>query len=67
MVERSLDVSICLYDRDFIVSILDPESGISKEAMFGYSFDEHPEFNEVIGDEIYSWISLWKDAMEGAS
>ena len=29
------------------------------------SFDEHPEFDKNIGDEIYSWLSLWADELVG--
>lgn len=29
-----------------------------------YSPDEHPEFDTAIGEEIYSWISLWADQKE---
>ena len=32
--------------------------------QFPYSPDEHPEFDERFGQEIYSWISLWMDELE---
>ncbi len=67
MVERSLDISIRMMDDWFEVDVLDPESGCGRSFDFPYSADEHPTFIETIGEELYSWISLWKDAMEGAS
>lgn len=32
--------------------------------QFTYSPNEHPQFDEAIGTEIYSWISLWMDQIE---
>lgn len=40
-----------------------PESGECSQIDAPLSFDEHPEFDKNIGDEIYSWLSLWADEL----
>ena len=46
---------------DVEVTIYEPETGDVVWDRIPYSPDEHPEFNEWIGNEIYSWISLMAD------
>lgn len=59
---HSLDVDITIKDDGFFtLTVFEPESGLAQRWEFPLSFDEHPEFNEKIGNEIYSWISLWSD------
>lgn len=59
--QRSLELTIRLNENDFEVDVYEPESGEIAQMQFPYSPDEHPEFDEQIGREIYSWISLWAD------
>ena len=62
--ERTLTVTITT-DKEtntFDVDVLEGESGIVERIRnVPFSPDEHPEFNELIGNEIYSWVSLMMD------
>ena len=42
--------------------VMEPESGLVYEFTDPFSADEHPEYNERIGNEIYSWISMWAES-----
>lgn len=61
---RVLELTIRLNGDDFEVDVYEPESGEVAQIQHPYSPDEHPEFNKAIGDEIYSWISLWAEEGE---
>lgn len=51
-------------DNDHVeIDIYEPESGECSQIDAPLSFDEHPEFDKNIGDEIYSWLSLWADEL----
>lgn len=51
--------------KDYVhVEIYEPESGEIAHINAPYSPDEHPEFDEQLCREIYSWLSLWMDEME---
>lgn len=57
--ERTLTVYIKtdINQDTFDVSVIDGESGTSTTFTdVPFSPDEHPEFNDQIGSEIYSWI-----------
>ena len=43
------------------VDVYEPESGEVIQMQHPLSFDEHPEFDAAIGNEIYSWLSLWTE------
>lgn len=45
----------------FTATVYDAESGDLKTIKAPYSPDEHPEFNEEIGNEIYSWVQILAD------
>lgn len=62
--QRTLELMIRLNDDDFEVDVYEPESGECSQMQFSFSPDEHPEFDKVIGEEIYSWVSLWADEKE---
>ena len=62
-IQRNLNLTIRMEDDHFEVDVYEPESGEVSQFEFPYSF-EHPEFDSAIGAEIYSWLSLWKDAQE---
>lgn len=62
--ERSLSLSIELRDGEFQVFVFEPESGECADFIFPFSPDEHPEFDKIIGNEIYSWISLWMETKD---
>ena len=65
--ERMLELTIRVNDDDFEVDVYEPESGEVAQLQHPYSPDEHHEFDKKIGDEIYSWISLWKDEHDDES
>lgn len=62
--QRNLELTIRLNESSFEMDVYEPESGEVLRMQFPYSPDEHPEFDKAIGEEIYSWISLWRDEME---
>ena len=57
--QRTLELTIRLNKDSFEVDVYEPESGEVIQMQHSLSFDEHPEFNAAIGNEIYSWLSLW--------
>lgn len=61
---RVLELTIRLNGDDFEVDVYEPESGEVAQIQHPYSPNEHPEFDKAIGDEIYSWISLWAEEGE---
>lgn len=59
-IEKNLNLSLIALGKDDIsIRIYEPESGEESFVQCQYSPDEHPEFNEDIGNELYSWLSLW--------
>lgn len=63
-IERTLELTITLDEENVSCDVYEPESGECTTLKGPLSFDEHPEFNEAIGNEIYSWLSLWSDALK---
>lgn len=63
-IERTLELTITLDEENVSCDVYEPESGECTTLKWPLSFDEHPEFNEAIGNEIYSWLSLWSDALK---
>lgn len=61
--QRTLELTIRINENSFEVDVYEPESGEIVQMQHPYSPDEHPEFDKAIGDEIYSWLSLWADEM----
>lgn len=61
---RVLELTIHLNGDNFEVDVYEPESGEVVQIQHPYSPDEHPQFDKAIGDEIYSWISLWAEEGE---
>lgn len=57
--ERNLHLTICMDGDNVKIVVTEPESGVVGQFNFVYSPHEHPEFDRVIGNEIYSWLSLW--------
>ena len=64
MLSKNLELSIRINEDDFEVDIYEPESGNIAQLQLPYSPDEHPEFDERIGREINTWVSLWMDELE---
>lgn len=63
-VNRSLELVFDVGKNGFKVTVHESESGEWTHAEFPLSPDEHPEFDRFIGNEIYSWISLWREQKE---
>ena len=63
-IERTLELTLTLDEENVSCDVYEPESGECTTLKGPLSFDEHPEFNEAIGNEIYSWFSLWSDALK---
>lgn len=60
--EKSLEIRLVIKDAsEFDVEIYEPESGDFTRLTNMFSPDEHPVFNEQIGNEIYAWISMLMD------
>lgn len=59
--ERNIDLTIRVNEDGFEIAVYEPESGECSQKSFSFSPDEHPEFDEFIGNEIYSWLGLWAD------
>ena len=62
--KRTLELTIDLHEENFSLDIRDPDSCIHNEFFFPYSPFDLADFNQTVGEEIYSWISLWQDGME---
>ena len=59
--QKTLELTIRINEDDFELDVYEPESGEIAQMQHPLSTDEHPEFDQAIGNEIYSWISLWAD------
>jgi hypothetical protein len=68
MIFKELNLFIRLSEHgEIITTVLEPESGEQTTLYSEFSPDEHPEFNEQLGNEIYSWLSLWTDEVNDAN
>ena len=72
ILERSLGLSITVKGnrgknaRKIVrVIVREPESGTSVEIEKEFSPSSHRGFDTDLGNEVYSWISLWMDEAEG--
>lgn len=59
--EHHLELTIRSDGTNVEIGVYEPESGEFTQIETPFSPHEHSKFNEAIGNEIYSWISLWKD------
>lgn len=65
MKQRYLELTIRMRDDGFFeLDVYEPESGEVKQIETPFSPDEHPEFDQAIGDEIYSWLRMWTKEKE---
>lgn len=62
--QKHLDLTIRMNENSFEVDVYEPESGETITLQHPYSFSKHPDFDQAIGNEIYSWLSLWMDERE---
>lgn len=61
MLERRLELTFRIDKEHVEVDVYEPESGEVAQFEAPLSGDEHPEFDQKLGDEIYSWLSLWEE------
>lgn len=62
---RNLDLTFKLDSTGFInIEINEPDSGRTESMLACYHPEEHPDFNQKFGNEIYSWFSLWMDELQ---
>lgn len=57
--QRVMELTIRFNEDDFEIDVYEPESGEVAQLQYPFSPDEHTDFDKAIGDEIYSWLSLW--------
>ena len=62
--KRTLTLDLWIEDDNAMVEILEAETGDHVGIVIPYSWDEHPEFNERIGNELYAWLQLLADEIE---
>ena len=65
--ERSRTLTVTLYVEDgkAVAEFLEGETGEDLFVVVPYSPDEHPDFNEAVGRELYSWLIMLMDEQEG--
>lgn len=62
---RELSITLCIDDEDnYTVEIYEGETGDHVSKTVDYDPTEHPEFNEWIGNEIYSWFEIMTEEKE---
>ena len=67
MMDRTLTLKIVTNAKDnlFNLFVSDEQSGTATHMLnIPFSPDEHSEFNEEIGNEIYSWVQIMMDEEE---
>lgn len=60
MNQRNLELSVRYDDDRLEVDVYDPERKCRATIYAPLSFEEHSEFDQLIGNEIYEWLALWK-------
>ena len=63
---RLLEITLVVRPDNFDVDIYEPESGDFVSATFTDD-DKYSDIDRFLGNEIRSWISLMKDAMDDES
>ena len=58
---RTLTVTLHVEDGNAVAEFLEGETGERLSVVVPYSPDEHPDFNEAVGNELYSWLELMMD------
>lgn len=61
-IQRTLDIDIEMDEESTLVTVTDNETG-SYTQMELPEFSERQRFNEWIGNEVYSWISLMSEEL----
>lgn len=61
MLERRLELTFRIDEEHVEVDVYEPESGEVAQFEAPLSVDEHTEFDQKLGEEICSWLSLWEE------
>lgn len=56
--KRTLTVDLWIEDGNAMAEFTEGETGCSIGVVVPYSPDEHPEFDKLVGDELYSWLMI---------
>lgn len=62
--EKHFEMNVRLTNGEIEIDLYEPESGEAEFQRFPYSPDEHPEFNEIIGNLLYMWLDPMADSEE---
>ena len=67
--ERVLELTVRINEQrgevgEVEVDVYEPETGECATFPVAFSPDCHPEFDEKLGQEIYSWITIWGEQIE---
>lgn len=62
---RTLTVTLHVEDGNAVAEFLEGETGERLSVVVPYSPDEHPEFNEAVGNELYSWLEMLMEEQDG--
>lgn len=63
-ISRDFDLWMECDGKTIEVTVYDRDSDSRKEIVFPYSPGKHPEFDEALGNEIYSWAEMLMDVAE---
>ena len=55
--KRTISIDLSVADGGFTATLSEGESGDHTSRWFPHSPDEHPEFDDWIGAELYDWIN----------
>lgn len=59
--EKNIEVTVMLDGNEMTLEFYEPESGDFRRMNFDFGSCKPSEFNEAVGGEIYSWVSLMAD------
>lgn len=59
LTNRHLELEIRINNGYVDLDIYEPETGECTKMHHPFSPDEHPAFNEAIGNAIYDWLKIW--------
>lgn len=53
---KTLTVFLSMNNDTITATFYEPDTGDTSRVIVPYSPDEHPEFNERVGNELYWWV-----------
>ena len=65
MIAKELILNVRITDAGRLITTVYDPAGRGQTTLYNeYSPDEHPEFNERLGNEIYSFVESWLSETE---